>query len=934
MSVSNRSAWSLALLAVGLSACAHLAEPGRTPDKAAAPASGPGAAVVAKAGPAASASAPAAASAVPPAAAASAAPPGAAASAVPPGALRPFADVVKDARRSEGLFTLWQKDDKVWLELKPEDLNQPFFLSPKIKTGIGENFFFGGLMGFDDGAVEFRRIHNQLQLVWINTEYVARAGTPEGRAVAAAFSPSLLASTAVLSLPHPERKSILVEANAIFVADLLGKAMELQRAYRQSYAFDARNSAITAVRNTPEVTVLEVLSHFATGSIAIAQPGAPAGAPVPTVPRALPDARSLFMTLHYSLAKLPPQPIRPRLADARVGHFTTGVVDFSDDIARNPRQRYVNRWRLEKKDPAAALSEPVKPITFWLDRTIPLKYRAAVTAGVLEWNKAFEAIGFKDAIRVEVQPDDATFDTLDFGRASIRWMTNARPGFGGIGQSHVDPRTGEILHSGIALESLDSRNVRSVRSQILAPALDSAMHEAGAAGHGASAAHECSFADAAAEQLGYALELMDVRGEIDPSSPEAQKFVEDYVRQVTVHEVGHTLGLRHNFRASRAYSEAQLADPVFTAEHGTVASVMEYMPINLNAPGEKHALHGTPFNTALGPYDYWAIEYAYKPFAAADEAAELARIAGRSAEPLLAFGTDEDASLGLDPETLQLDLGNDVLAFARKRIAIAQDMLRRQETRTPRADQGYVVLRRSVLYAVNDVGRAAGMLARQIGGVRTLRDAPGSGRDPLQPVPAAQQREALALITGSLLAADSLRISPALQRRLAPDYLARREAMQAGDVSAGTDFSIATQVLEMQRGLLGVLMSDTVAVRLLDSAEKSAPGADAALALSELYASVTKAVWSELGGSADIAPLRRELQREHVNRMATLLLRPQALSRADARGLLRVQAKALSAQLDAASRRRGLSPETEAHLKDSADTLNQALAARLVRTGT
>ncbi len=275
-----------------------------------------------------------------------------------------------------------------------------------------------------------------------------------------------------------------------------------------------------------------------------------------------------------------------------------------------------------------------------------------------------------------------------------------------------------------------------------------------------------------------------------------------------------------------------------------------------------------------------------------------------------------------------------MVAFARKRIAIAQDMLRRQELRTPRPDQGYVVLRRSVLYAVNDVGRAAGMLTRQIGGVRTLRDAPGSGRDPLQPVPAAQQREALELITGSLLSADSLRISPALQRRLGPDYLARREAMQAGDAPAVTDFSLAAQLLEMQRGLLAALMSDAVAVRLLDSAEKSGPDGSGALPLSELYASLTKAVWSELASGAEIAPLRRELQREHINRVASLLLRPQALSRADARGLLRVQAKALASKLDATSHRRGLSPEVQAHLKDSADTLNQALSARLMRVGT
>ena len=194
-------------------------------------------------------------------------------------------------------------------------------------------------------------------------------------------------------------------------------------------------------------------------------------------------------------------------------------------------------------------------------------------------------------------------------------------------------------------------------------------------------------------------------------------------------------------RASRAYTEAQLADPEFTAAHGTTASVMEYMPINLGAPGAPHALQGRPFTTALGPYDYWAIEYAYRPFAAEEESAALARIASRSAEPAAAFGTDEDASLGIDPEVLQLDLGDDVVAFARRRIPRSRRTCCAGRRRAAAARPGLRVLRRSVLYAVNDVNRASAMLARQIGGVRTLRDAPGSGRDPLQPVPKAQQRE-------------------------------------------------------------------------------------------------------------------------------------------------------------------------------------------------
>ena len=137
------------------------------------------------------------------------------------------------------------------------------------------------------------------------------------------------------------------------------------------------------------------------------------------------------------------------------------MLDFSDDVARSPRVRMVERWRLEKKDPQAELSEPVKPITFWIDRNVPLKYRAVVGEGILEWNKAFEKIGFKDAIVVKQQSDDAEFDTLDLGYSSVRWLMSAVPGFGAIGPKHVDPRSGEILDADIGFETLSSRSLRT-----------------------------------------------------------------------------------------------------------------------------------------------------------------------------------------------------------------------------------------------------------------------------------------------------------------------------------------------------------------------------------------------------------------------------------------------------------------------------------------
>ncbi|MEW6707533.1 MAG: zinc-dependent metalloprotease [Pseudomonadota bacterium] len=915
----------LSLPALGLSGCAAVSN---LVADLAPPSPAPAHMTGAPVGPAAAASAPAAAQPVPLVVNTPPAP--------PPGSPPAFATVVKDATQTEGLFTLWQRDEKVWIELKPEDLNKPFFLSPKFASGIGEGGVFGGMMARSWGEavgkpqiVEFRRIHKQVQMVALNTAFRAKAGTPEAEAVKHAFSPSLLGSSPVASQPHPERKSILIEANGLFVSDMLGVGMRLQRAFHQSYAFDARHSAITELRATPDEVVFEVTNHYATASISS---GSGSGGSAPVVPGSLPDARSLFLDMHYSLAKLPDEAMRPRKADPRLGHFTTNVNDFGDDLARSPRVRYVNRWRLQKKDPAAPLSEPVKPITFWLDRTIPEKYREAIAAGVLEWNKAFERIGFQNALVVRLQPEDADFDTLDMGYPSIRWMTNARPQFGAIGPSHVDPRTGEILDADIAIESLSSRSIRTLRAQVIGremladwPGLSPA------AGVELDPMH-CSHADHAAEQLDYALDVFEARGELAPSSPEAHRFVLDYLKDTTMHEVGHALGLRHNFRASTAYTEAQLNDLEFTRAHGNTGSVMEYAPINLPRPGDKG---GTPFQTALGPYDYWAIEYAYKPLPEAQEEAELAKIAARSREPQLAYATDEDNFLGIDPDALQFDLGADPMAFASKRIEIARDLLRRQESRQLKPTEDYSVLRRSVSYALRDVSRAAAVLARQIGGVRTLRDFPGSGRDPLVPVSAARQREALDLLTRGLLAADSFRISPSLARRMAPDFQERTDAVFEGGALASvqTDFSLDDMVLSLQRALLAQLMSDSVISRILDSEAKVARPSEA-FRLSELYDKINSEVWSELDARrGDIPALRRELQREHVNRLASLVLRPSSLSRSDARSLLRTEAQELLKRIERAEKRRGLSPETKAHLADSAETLTQALNARLVRSG-
>jgi hypothetical protein len=853
-----------------------------------------------------------------------------------PGQPPPFATVIKDAKKIDGLLTLWQRDDKVWIELKPQDFGKPLFFGPRIAQGIGERRLYGGSSSYAwdrwgrQQVVEFKRVHQQVQLLARNTSHAPPRSPAETRSLLAAYSPSLIASSVVASQPHPQSKAILIDANPIFLSDLQGIAMRLQAEFRQGYGFDARHSAIAALRGTPDAVVIEVAAHYATANISKALPSSPG--PAPTVPLYVPDARSLFFGLNYTLSSLPGPGYAPRQADPRVGYFTTTVTTLQDRD-NGSHQHLVNRWRLEKVDPAATLSEPVKPITFWLDRSIPEKYREAVRRGILEWNKAFERIGFKNAVVAKMQPDDAAFDTMDSGVTSVRWMTNAQPSFVGVAQPQIDPRTGEILDVDIALEDFWSRDRRRLRTQVLgpnglvpAPAPGERMGEP-------TREHEqndaqCDFAEQASVQLEYALSVMEARGELDPDSPQAERWVQDFITDVTLHEVGHALGLRHNFRSSRIYSEQQLGDESFTRERGIAGSVMDYQGINLPAPGQGPT---TAFQLVLGPYDLWAIEYGYKPLPAnatpEQEQQELQRIAARSAEPELAYGTDEDALAGADPEVQRWDLGNDPVAFAAKRIAIANDLLRRQQTRMLRPDQAYNRLRRSVAFAINDMALAASVAVRQVGGVRALRDFPGSGREPFQPVPADAQRAALKLLTDQVLAVDAFVLPAALQRRLAPDFL---EFSWSGPT--GADAPLGSALTAIRASLLSQLMSDGVAQRLLDSRDKLDRPGDA-LSLAEVYEGVRLAVWRELDGRNDISAPGRDLQREHVNRIAGILLRPSALTRADARSLMRSNARSLLARIDAAKARKGLSPESRAHLEDSAQTLRQALQASLQRVG-
>jgi len=838
---------------------------------------------------------------------------------------KPFAEIIRGAKRDDGLLPVWRKDEKVWLEIPKEMVGKPFLFTVNIANSVGERGLYASQMGVAHLA-ELRLVGRQFQLLALNTKYRAEADQGSKRAIDQAFSPSLLGSATVASAEHPERKSVLVDASFLF-SDIPRYSTRLEMAYRLPFAVDRANSSFEKVRAEESLSTLTARIHFSTPRIP-APPLTPPTVASPTPPQATPDPRSLFVDYVYSFLALPESRMAPRQTDPRLGHFAESFTDLGGDMKANPRTHYVKRWRLEKKDPAAALSEPVKPIVFWLDKNIPAKYRPAVEAGVLEWNKAFERIGFKNALVVRQQPDDADWDSMDAGHASVRWFVGADVGFA-IGPSHADPRTGEILDADIGMSDVFARGSRRQFVEDVGRKAQ-AVAEMTALWRGAGAdnwAYFCEDARLSAMETDFALELLEARDEISADGPEAEAFVLGAIKGTMMHEVGHVLGLKHNFKGSTTMTAAQLQDRAHTEANGVANSVMEYTPVNIAAKGERQASY---HRTTLGAYDYWAIEYAYKPIEAGRESDELAKIAGRSTEPALAFADDADAggyfgSDGMDPMTNRFDLGDNPLAWYKKRLQLSQELWARVQERKARPGDDPLRQRRSLMAGFGPLTAVAELAAKYVGGMHAERDLPGTtARPALKPVDPAKQRDALQFLANGLFSADSFRFKPELLSSLTVDY-------NEWDRGGPPDITAAT--VRVQLAALDRLMSPGTANRLLDlPAYVPVPQRKNLISLNEVYETVQRAVWSELSGGGEIDRVRRNLQREHMKRLQSLLTRGSAAMPPDALSLLRYNASRLEEQLRTAIARSGRSVETRAHLAESLGTLSEALRARMQRS--
>jgi hypothetical protein len=797
---------------------------------------------------------------------------------------KPYGKVVtKEARTSGGLFKVHRIGPKVYYEIPAALLGREMLWYTEVSrvpSGVG----FSGLQ-VNYRVVRWETRDDRVLLRGLSYEKRAVGDSSLEDAVERASLPPILSAFDVEA--YGADNAAVIDATKLLTSDLPDfSAREVLSRLKLPAppSVDASRCYVDEVKAFPRNLEVRSVITYSLGPPPLPGTGKEKG-PAPKVPG---DLRSLSVMVHYSLTLLPEKPMRGRYFDPRVGYFARSFEEYRTEENRMVRRRFINRFRLEKKDPEATRSEPVRAIVFHLSREVPEKWRSSLCRGVEDWNAAFEEAGFLGAVVCRNAPaaeEDPSWDPEDVRYSVIRWSTEPIPNAAG---PHVhDPRSGEILSSHIVFWHDILKLVEGWYFVLSSP--------------------------------------LDPRAERIPLPDEVMG---ELLRYVATHEVGHALGLRHNHKASSAYTVSQLRDPVFTAEHGTVASIMSYGRFNYVAqPGDGV----TRLLPVVAPYDRFGITWGYLPFPEANSPREeiplLDRMAARQIEePWLRYG-GEDGPAGVDPTVRVEAIGSDPVESTALGLANQERVLSRLVAATEKLGEDTTVLEEmygQLLKVRLDWFRS---VAKLVGGVVETRYLGGRGEAPFSRVPAKSQEKAVAFLLERAFRSPGSLADPEILNRIR--YL--------GAVDPVTD---------LQRSLLLELVSPE-RFRLLLDGEALAPGASysARKFLSDLQAGL----WEELGAKRPlIDPWRRTLQRSYLERMGRMLRAVESpvlgtdkpdisgsgespdlaqLRRTDFRAAARASLVALASSLDGALARTN-DPMTLLHLKDCRKEISLLLDPR------
>ncbi len=923
--------------------------------------------------------------------------------------LEGFTKVVSKANITP-MYTLYErkKDNQMYMELPRSFTDKKYYIAMTLASGDP----YAGLQS-GEMYVYWRRYDKRLALMQPAIDIRANGDKEATSSVNRLFTDSLLLDVAIVTI-GPGGGPV-IDADALFVSN--------------ASRFFGSDGNISASARLGIYSIATAKAFKDNVEIAFE----------------VPSARGNLKKLHYSISEIPTSSsYKPRVADQRIGFFTTSYTDLAKYNDRETMVRYINRWHLEKADSSLELSPPKQPLVFYIEHTTPVRYRRWVREGILAWNKAFENVGISDAIEVYYQ--DATSgahmdkDPEDVNYNFVRWLNN---NIGtAIGPSRVNPLTGQILDADIILTDGWIRHYRSQFNEMLPKiamegfgpetlawlaehpnwdprirlASPDVRNEISARiardarkpffGHPIGSVDNTLIGDdeydgligrtsqingmcLAAEGMSFDMALMkmtlamldedekagddkkkddkgkkkedkqdekkddddsdkddkdaddddddkekkdDDKKDKKPKKPKEQQldgmpeaFVGPLVAHLVAHEVGHTLGLRHNFKASSIYSLEEINSDEVKGKKQLAGSVMDYIGVNIVADG----VQGDYSMTSIGPYDMWAIEYGYT-------SGDTKKILDRVAEPELAFATDEDTS-GPDPLARRYDFSKDPLDYAKNQAELAVHHRGRLLTDFIEDGDSWDRVRYGYELTLSLQTKAVSMMANWIGGAHVYRDKKGdtNGRKPVEVVAADKQRQALRFVVDNTFKDETFGLTPELVQSMGLDkWLDNRAAF-----SAEATWPIHDRIMGIQSSALTMIMNPTTLKRVYDNEIRVAEDVDS-LTLPELLTTVTDSVWTELEDKPKdkftdrkpmISSLRRNLQREHLERLIDLAMpgggssaASKAISMLSSETLRQIQKKIDACVAAGADRH---DPYTTAHLSQAKSRIEKALDA-------
>lgn len=838
---------------------------------------------------------------------------------------KPFDELVKDKVKIEGLFTFYHDttDNSMLMAITPEQFG-PVYLCSETRSAAEGAFFDNGAMG-RSFPFFFKQVGKTVMLMEKNLRLQADTTSTLRKAVEHGISDHLYEATEVKSKPHDSSGAILVDPADLFIRDAQNLSYFLGQAAKMGVRFDKKNSYFYEVKSFPHNTEIDVKLHYATSK--------------PLSAATMQNPYSLFHTYHYSLSTLPETDYVPRIADDRIGHFLTMHMDYTDLDSYSPYVRYVNRWHLKKKNPDARISEPVEPIVFWVENTVPPEYRDAVAEGIEFWNMAFEKIGFRNAIVAKQMPDTATWDPADVRYNTVRWFVMPGATYA-VGPSHANPYTGQIYDADIRVSADFLRAMFNTMEYYIKPvAYDGSIPEEDdplselREFEQQHQGHFCNYQAEKAQDAAFGLSyLMAAAGDFVDKDSLTREYVHAYLVELVAHEIGHTLGLRHNFKASSIYSLEQINDRDFTREHALTGSIMEYAPVNIAPTGEPQ---GEFYSSVPGPYDYWVIEYAYSDFGASspeEEFAELDKIASRAAEPRLVYASDEDAfgysAKAIDPLVNLFDLSDDPLAYVEQRVRLTRELWENSLNEFEEDGQGYQNVLRAFTNGWRAYRDAARLSTRYLGGIHHNRyhvgDAP-PGVLPFNPVSAEAQRRAMSFLQKYVFASDAFELPAEVHNKLQPERFS--DFTGSSWRMPQIDYPFHARVLSIQNNALGYAYNPLVLGRLVNNTERYAPGEEA-YTMYDLFTDMRGAIWTELDATQDINSFRRQLQLLHLKRLTQIYLMDSPVFPSDARTLAANDLDAIQGSAQKSLQSGSVDNMTRAHLKEVLRQIESAKGAR------